>query len=1029
MAMSSSNYSALLSGDEVDAVAISPAVGSSFVPLGRGAVPTDDSDAPVAALAAAAAGGGVAATKMMRRAVRKTIAVNRLRKLQPEVVTLTVHAHGFLDSVSYAGMPVEGLDTEVGGGVGLTPDAVQKLTFCPAPGGVLTIASRSTTELSTKHGNLRSLMFMCESTRSDSPWNFAITPQNATFFVRAMAVPKEESKEQELTPKGWEENQFDDSEWGVPTSIADAGCTVDWDGTEPWQFPRAEAVWFGPELKALFRFDVSSKFEAENRKSAPLCTAIVRRDPLHELEKLIKADPASELDAMQQRYSWLLALSLGSKVSAATLHSAVADRPHASVILSLLEKADPAATQERDPTGNTLLYQAVNHNLEEAVILDVLVRWPEAIKEKGIMGTPLYLAASNKLGAAKRRSFETQAQLLIASASFGRVSGDDLAEVGSSCCLRWLAKSLETPEGVEQFQSWLEATPNVLMCCLSLAHAMKHRIAMEPSRRVLFNRTAERLMDVATELGLCVDVKLSRIDDRKEEKVAVQALLQPSPLAILELAVQLHDIETVSVPWILDYVRTMDGRSLRFLSETWHEGGGTEMNPMAPGYSRPMTVEEVISTFGLVWPFELFTITMYLAAAHKNKLLAFRAPAARYWFDTGVYFTFVLSFSYALVLGPDTSGLGPVVTVYAWTWVVAALLQEVGQVHQSPRLYFEDFWNWPELASPLLVGSGLVFNELLDDTATARVVHSVALVILWIRMLQVFERSESVGPLVAVIGRMLKLLLQFLALALVFVAAWSVGMFALLRGNDDSSSEEWTTEYSSLSSSAFTMFRVYLGDSNYSFAGADHDVAAYAMYGAYLMLTSVLVLNLLIAILSAEHAQVYEDIEKEFAFTQAKATLRMQARVDKHELPPPLNLLQVPSTLWSGLRGRGWGGGGQRAAWLCWSMLALPVLVALSWVACLLLDIAVSLQIGAFPMVKEGIRFPVPLLIQLNPRGPWYKFLLGLYFGVLSPVLVEPLTKFLPAVLRLPVLPCKILLGMDVGLTFEVRCTHLLLSF
>eukprot|EP01046_Picozoa_sp_COSAG06_P092519 COSAG06_NODE_38746_length_420_cov_0.803738_1_plen_42_part_10 len=40
----------------------------------------------------------------------------------------------------------------------------------------------------------------------------------------------------------------------------------------------------------------------------------------------------------------------------------------------------------------------------------------------------------------------------------------------------------------------------------------------------------------------------------------------------------------------------------------------------------------------------------------NNPLLGFRSPALRYWFDTGVYLTFVLAFSYALLLGPDTSG-------------------------------------------------------------------------------------------------------------------------------------------------------------------------------------------------------------------------------------------------------------------------------------------------------------------------------------------------------------------------------------
>jgi hypothetical protein len=646
------------------------------------------------------------------------------------------------------------------------------------------------------------------------------------------------------------------------------------------------------------------------------------------------------------------------------------------------------------------------------VILAVLEMWPEAVKEKGTLGTPLLLAARKQL------PVETQAQLLVALASLGQLSKDDIALVGSSGCLRNLAKALETPEGLVQFQAWLTATPNVIACCLSLAHAMRQRIAMEPSRRALYNRTTERLMDVATELGLCLDVKQSRIEDRKEVKEAVQALLQPDPLATLSLAVRMHDIETVGVPWILDFSQTMDGNSLLFMGEAWAEGGGTEGNPMAGPGARPFAVAELVTILGLIWPFELVTGYFYLCAALNNPLLSFRAPAARYWFDTGVYLAFVLSFSNALLLGPDTSGLGPAVTIYATLWAAASFLQELGQWYQEPRVYFEDYWNWLEMVSPLLVGAGLVFNEVLDDADTAREVHSWVALILWIRLLQIFERFESVGPLVAVILRMLKLMFNFAALCAVLIAAWSMGMYALLRDTDALMEEDWTKEYSSLQSTVFTLFRVYLGEQSYSFTGAEHKLAAHIMYGAYLMLIGVLVLNLIIALLGAELPEA-SDIDKEFDFTQTKATLRMRERVDGHELPPPLNLLQVPTTLWDWWTGQDWRRGGQRVAWLCWSVLALPVLIVMYFVVGSLFCVAAAFQVGEMPSVKEGIRWQVPLIEKLNPQGPWFKLLMGLTLGVLGPLFIAPLMA-LPMIIRLPVLWCKILFCMDVGLTFEV---------
>jgi hypothetical protein len=109
----------------------------------------------------------------------------------------------------------------------------------------------------------------------------------------------------------------------------------------------------------------------------------------------------------------------------------------------------------------------------------------------------------------------------------------------------------------------------------------------------------------------------------------------------------------------------------------------------------------------------------------------------------------------SLLLGPDTSGLGPAVTVYASLWAVATLLQECRQMWQDIRSYFDDVWNLLELASPLLVGAGMVCHDFLDDADSARQLHSWAVLVLWLRLLEICERFESVGPLVSVIVRML----------------------------------------------------------------------------------------------------------------------------------------------------------------------------------------------------------------------------------------------------------------------------------
>ena len=131
-------------------------------------------------------------------------------------------------------------------------------------------------------------------------------------------------------------------------------------------------------------------------------------------------------------------------------------------------------------------------------------------------------------------------------------------------------------------------------------------------------------------------------------------------------------------------------------------------------------------------------------------------------------------------------------------------------------------WNLFELVSPVLVGAGLVC-QVIGDTSSSRQLHSCAVVLLWLKLLEVCEHFESVGPLVSVIVRMVAVLIRFSLLCLIFTVAWSVGLCALLRNTSDppanatatsdtlasvTEASEWSAEYNSVGLSTFTLFKV-----------------------------------------------------------------------------------------------------------------------------------------------------------------------------------------------------------------------------
>ena len=107
-------------------------------------------------------------------------------------------------------------------------------------------------------------------------------------------------------------------------------------------------------------------------------------------------------------------------------------------------------------------------------------------------------------------------------------------------------------------------------------------------------------------------------------------------------------------------------------------------------------------------------------------------------------------------------------------------------------------------------------------------------------------------------------------------------------------------------------------------------------------------------------------------------------------------------------------------AWLCWALIAMPVLCVLHLVFSMLMTIALALQIDiVHPPARQW--------------SPWKKLLAGLLGILISP----PMMLLLGApwmMITLLMLSCKILLSMvfniEVGvLTFEVRLHRSLRPF
>lgn len=131
--------------------------------------------------------------------------------------------------------------------------------------------------------------------------------------------------------------------------------------------------------------------------------------------------------------------------------------------------------------------------------------------------------------------------------------------------------------------------------------------------------------------------------------------------------------------------------------------------------------------------------------------------------------------------------------------------------------------------------------------------------------------------------------LRFAVIMAVVMLGFAVSFFALVR--DDST---W-----------LKVFNAMLGDTAFfeDFEEHEYEAAGTILLMGYLLVITILLLNLLIAVLSTSHANVQGNAAQEFKVSKARFVQHYRFVVDEELLPPPFNLLQVPVRFFKSISG------------------------------------------------------------------------------------------------------------------------------
>lgn len=223
--------------------------------------------------------------------------------------------------------------------------------------------------------------------------------------------------------------------------------------------------------------------------------------------------------------------------------------------------------------------------------------------------------------------------------------------------------------------------------------------------------------------------------------------------------------------------------------------------------------------------------------------------------------------------------------------------------------YAADVFNWVDMAIGACFSLEFVLRHVVGvgPQRVAANVADVAVIVgavaLWVRLLDALNVHPRIGPLVQTIVRMMGDMLQFLLVFGIVLAAFA-SAFVLRFGRLE--------PFSTPGRAVLTLFSASLGDFDLGvFDGRDRHaellstfevVLGRTLLVTFVLFASVLLLNLLIAMLANSYSEIQQRARLEYQLGWARLVLHHQRMVRQADLPTPLNLVQLAA----GQLAKGW---------------------------------------------------------------------------------------------------------------------------
>ena len=208
--------------------------------------------------------------------------------------------------------------------------------------------------------------------------------------------------------------------------------------------------------------------------------------------------------------------------------------------------------------------------------------------------------------------------------------------------------------------------------------------------------------------------------------------------------------------------------------------------------------------------------------------------------------------------------------------------QEITALHSQDVSYFHDSWNYFDWLTYLMIAITMVTHvvKIAEGSATTaklnRRILAANIIFIWLRLMKTARAFTSLGPFVVMLSHFVGDTLKFAFLYLLFYLPFSVAFWMIFGAEQKTPVEGYGTPAELL----FSMLRLTVVD-DYNFDGLSQadPFMARLLCGIYITLSSIICLNLFIALMSDTFQRVYDNAKANAVMEQAQMILSLESKL------------------------------------------------------------------------------------------------------------------------------------------------------